>query len=51
MRVYTDSRMRCHYANQSHLCRETRRLTGFSPDELRRRIHGDEGFWLYRLWA
>lgn len=39
------------YADQSHLCRETRRLTGFSPDELRRRIQGDEGFWLYRLWC
>lgn len=39
------------YADQSHLCRETRRLTGFSPDELNRRIHGDEGFWSYRIWV
>lgn len=38
------------YADQSHLCRETRRVTGFSPDELYRRIHGDESFWAYRLW-
>lgn len=38
------------YADQSHLCRETRRLTGFSPEELRRRLQGEEAFWAYRLW-
>ncbi|MGQ3051795.1 MAG: helix-turn-helix domain-containing protein [Roseateles sp.] len=38
------------YADQSHLCRETRRLTGFSPEELRCRIATEEAFWAYRLW-
>lgn len=38
------------YADQSHLCRETRRVTGFSPDELYERIANDEAFWVYRLW-
>ena len=38
------------YADQSHLCRETRRLSGFSPEELRRRMQTEEGFWPYRLW-
>lgn len=38
------------YADQSHLCRETRRLTGFSPQDLRRRIATEEAFWAYRLW-
>lgn len=38
------------YADQSHLCRETRRITGFSPEELRRRIETEEGFWPYRIW-
>ncbi|KQW46203.1 MULTISPECIES: helix-turn-helix domain-containing protein [unclassified Roseateles] len=38
------------YADQSHLCRETRRLTGFSPEELRRRMLVEEAFWAYRLW-
>ena len=38
------------YADQSHLCRETRRLTGFSPEELYRRIAADESFWSYRMW-
>lgn len=39
------------YADQSHLCRETRRVTGFAPAELRRRIADDESFWIYRVWT
>ena len=39
------------YADQSHLCRETRRITGFTPEELYQRISNDEGFWIYRLWT
>jgi len=39
------------YADQSHLSRETRRITGFPPGELRRRIVEDESFWVYRIWA
>jgi len=38
------------YADQSHLCRETRRITGFSPAALRLRIAEDESFWIYRIW-
>lgn len=38
------------YADQSHLCRATRRVTGFSPQQLARRIAEDEGFWPYRVW-
>lgn len=38
------------YADQSHLCRVTRRITGFAPEELRRRIAEDEAFWAYRIW-
>ncbi len=39
------------YADQAHLCRETRRLSGFSPEELRRRVAEDEAFWAYRVWV
>lgn len=39
------------YADQSHLCRETRRVTGFAPADLRRRIAEDESFWIYRIWT
>jgi AraC-like DNA-binding protein len=38
------------YADQSHLTRETRRIAGFPPDELRRKIETNEAFWIYRLW-
>ncbi len=39
------------YADQAHLCRDTLRLTGCSPDALRRGMLGDESFWIYRLWS
>ena len=39
------------YFDQSHLCRETRRVTGFAPAELRSRIAEDESFWMYRIWT
>lgn len=48
---WTDVAADAGYADQSHLCRETRRVTGFAPAELRQRIDEDEGFWLYRVWA
>jgi AraC-like DNA-binding protein len=38
------------YADQSHLCRATRRITGFSPETLREGIEREEAFWAYRLW-
>jgi AraC-like DNA-binding protein len=40
----------CGYADQSHLTRATRRMTGFPPEDLRRRIREQEGFWAYRAW-
>ena len=39
------------YTDQSHLCRASRRVTGFAPEELRRGIERDERFWAYRLWT
>jgi AraC-like DNA-binding protein len=47
---WADIAAEADYADQSHLCRETRRLTGFSPEELRRRLQTEEAFWAYRLW-
>ncbi|MCW7541180.1 helix-turn-helix domain-containing protein [Aquabacterium sp. A7-Y] len=38
------------YADQPHLCREARRVTGLSPQQLLERIESDESFWIYRLW-
>ena len=38
------------FADQSHLCRVTRRVTGFSPEALREGIAREEAFWPYRIW-
>lgn len=38
------------YADQPHMCRVTRRVTGFTPEELRRLVDHDERLWAYRLW-
>jgi AraC-like DNA-binding protein len=37
------------FADQSHMGREVRRRTGFSPAQINRLIDTDERFWLYRL--
>ncbi|WZB63437.1 helix-turn-helix domain-containing protein [Achromobacter xylosoxidans] len=37
------------FADQSHLGREVRRVTGLSPARLEARIAQDEAFWFYRL--
>ena len=38
------------YADRSHLCRKSRRVTGFSPQRLRPRMETDERFWACRAW-
>lgn len=47
---WSEVALQCAYSDQSHFCRETRRLTGFTPTELTRRIESDPAFWVYRLW-
>ena len=39
------------YADQAHLCRESRQITGVSPTELARAGRDDESYWVYRIWA
>lgn len=39
------------YADQAHLCRVAKRVTGFSPETLRQRMAHDESLWVYRLWV
>jgi AraC-like DNA-binding protein len=38
------------YADQPHLCRTTRRVSGLTPTELQEHIETDEAFWVYRIW-
>lgn len=37
------------YSDQSHLGREVKRVTGFSPKQFGDRLQNDEAFWMYRL--
>lgn len=39
------------YADQAHLCREARQMTGVTPTELARAGREDESYWVYRVWA
>lgn len=38
------------FADQPHMCRESRRVTGFTPAQLHDKVFHDEAFWVYRLW-
>jgi len=38
------------YADQSHFCRELRRHTGFSPQQLWRLVPQEEDLWVYKAW-
>jgi AraC-like DNA-binding protein len=38
------------FADQAHMSRATKRITGFSPTEFSQRFIKDESFWMYRLW-
>jgi AraC-like DNA-binding protein len=48
---FSDLAPEAGYADQAHLSRTVKRLTGFSPVEFSRRYQNDESFWLYRLWG
>ncbi len=37
------------FADQSHMIRQMRRHTGFTPEQLRKSAQSDEAFWAYRL--
>lgn len=39
------------YADQSHMIRQVRRITGFTPAALFKRVTSDPSFWTYRLWG
>jgi AraC-like DNA-binding protein len=39
------------FSDQSHLCRVTRRITGYAPQALYDGIQHEEAFWVYRIWV
>jgi AraC-like DNA-binding protein len=48
---WKDVALQSGYTDQSHFCRDTRKITGFTPEQIRRDILKKESFWMYRLWA
>jgi AraC-like DNA-binding protein len=38
------------YADQSHLCRELRRYTGLSPQQLWLHLQNEQSLWVYKAW-
>jgi AraC-like DNA-binding protein len=39
------------FADQAHLSREMREITGDSPRDWARKLEDDEGYWAYRIWS
>lgn len=39
------------YADQAHLTREARAMSGLSPAALARAMEHDDSYWMYRIWA
>lgn len=39
------------FADQSHMSRAARQISGFAPNEFAKRFIEDETFWVYRLWV
>lgn len=46
---FSDIAIESGYADQSHLGREVRRVTGLSPLKLKALVEHSEAFWMYRL--
>jgi AraC-like DNA-binding protein len=39
------------YADQAHLSRDMRLITGHSPSQLVRKVDEEESYWAYRIWS
>lgn len=48
---WADEAIDTGFADQAHLCRETRKASGLSPKELQQRILHEESYWPYRIWS
>lgn len=47
---WSDVAARGGYADQAHLSREARQITGLPPSEFSRLSLTDESYWIYRIW-
>jgi AraC-like DNA-binding protein len=49
--VWSDLAVESGYSDQSHLCREFRKLTGLRPDQVMHHMDTDERLWIFKAWA
>jgi AraC-like DNA-binding protein len=49
--AWADIAAQAGYADQAHLSRAARDITGLSPTDLVRASDDDESYWLYRIWV
>ena len=48
--VWSDVAAQKGFSDQSHLCREFRKLTGLQPETVLGNLESDERLWIYRVW-
>jgi AraC-like DNA-binding protein len=48
--VWSDVATEKGFSDQSHLCREFRKLTGLQPETVLGNLESDERLWIYRAW-
>lgn len=49
--VWSDLATESGFADQSHFCREFRKLTGLRPEQVMQHLDTDERLWMFKIWA
>ena len=49
--VWSDLAAESGFSDQSHLCREFRKLTGLRPEQVLQHMDTDERLWIFKTWA
>jgi AraC-like DNA-binding protein len=49
--VWSDLAAESGFSDQSHLCREFRKLTGLRPEQVMQHLDTDERLWIFKTWA
>lgn len=49
--VWTDVAAESGFSDQSHFCREFRKLTGLQPEQVMQNLNTDERLWIFKTWV
>lgn len=49
--VWSDVAVDSGFSDQSHFCREFRKLTGLRPEQVMQHMDTDERLWIFKTWA